>query len=471
MKKRTILIILAVAAITATLVWVVSNQSTGQISYETAAITQQDVKVDITATGTLDAVNTVEVGTQVSGVISAINVDFNDKVEAGQVIAELDTRTLQTTVQDAKANLNRTQIQLKQAKRAYENAKAFNANSDSDLSIKEAQANLDKTKAQLELSQKTYERNASLFEKGVIAQADLENSQADFSSAQASQLAAEVALNKAKANVSNVDIESALAEYESAQANLVSAQAALEKSKINLDFGTITAPISGIVISREVEIGQTVAASLNTPTLFVIAADLTKMQIEASVDEADIGQIKEGQLVEFTVDAYLDDTFTGTVKQIRLQPSIVNNVVTYIVIVEADNPEMKLLPGMTANLTVIVDQALNAITIPNKALQFKPPVAMESSQQESGTRKLVNRIPGHTEKGSGKQQQIWILEDQKPVPRTIRIGITDGINTEIVDGSLSPGTPVITNVVLPKTSSKKTDNSTSPFLPTPPKRR
>ena len=437
MKKKTILIILAIFTITALLAWAFGKQSNGQISWQTESVKRQDIKVEITATGTLDAVNSVEVGTQVSGVISAINVDFNDKVIEGQIIAELDTRTLKTTVQDAKANRNRAEIQLKQAKRAFENAKAFNANPKADLSIKEAQANLDKAKAQLELSQKSYERNINLFEKGVIAQAELDNSQADFSTAQATMLSAEVSLDKAKANVSNVDIESAQAEYESAQTNLLSAQAALEKAKINLDFGTITAPISGIVISKEVEIGQTVAASLNTPTLFVIAADLTKMQIEASVDEADIGQIKEGQLVDFTVDAYLGESFKGIVKQIRLQPSIVNNVVTYTVIVEANNPELKLLPGMTANLTVIIDQAENVLTVPNKALQFNPPVALQAKQEGGGSRKLVNQVPGG-DKGikSSNEAQIWLLENQLPVRKTIQTGITDGIITEVLDGAI-----------------------------------
>ncbi|MDH4223352.1 MAG: efflux RND transporter periplasmic adaptor subunit, partial [candidate division Zixibacteria bacterium] len=285
MKKVFILIPVLVLVILA-LVFFRGKGKKSEAKYITAEVQRGDISIIVTATGTLEAVTTVQVGSQVSGTISALYADFNSRVKKGQLIAQLDPTFLKAQVS-------------------------------------QSQADLEKAVASANLSRKEKERALSLFEKNMISE-------------------------------SEKDI--ALTNYELALSQQKSAEATLERAKTNLDYATILSPIDGVVISRNVDVGQTVAASLSAPTLFTIAQDLTRMQVNASIDEADIGKIKEGQDVIFTVDAYPDQSFRGTVKQIRLAPEIVQNVVSYDVIIEVSNPDLLLKPGMTANVTILVDQ-------------------------------------------------------------------------------------------------------------------
>jgi len=301
-KKYWIIIIVVVLGLLTGGYFLLGKKKEAAMEFRTGKVEKGDVQVVVTATGTLSADTTVAVGTQVSGIITKIYVDFNSIVRKGQIIAVLDTTFLAASVVDAKSSLFRAQVQTK-------------------------------------LTKRNYERNKTLFEEKVIAQADYDQS---------------------------------LSDYETAQANERSVRSALDRALINLRYATIVAPVSGVVISRNVDIGQTVAASFSTPTLFSIANDLTKMQLQASIDEADIGKIKVGQEVSFRVDAYMDQTFTGTVRQVRLQPVTVQNVVNYVVVIDVPNPELKLMPGMTANLTVKIQEALDVLKAPSAALRFWP---------------------------------------------------------------------------------------------------
>jgi len=271
--------------------------------WETIPVEKGDMNKVVTATGTLEPVTEVQVGTQVSGEISHLYVDFNSQVKKGQVIAMIDTTNLAAQVFDAKANYHRKSILLDQAEREYN-------------------------------------RITKLFNEKVVAQ---------------------------------VEMDKALDDFQTAESNLLSAETQLNRSKINLNYATIRSPIDGVVISKNVEQGQTVAASFNSPTLFNLVNDLTKMQVEASIDEADIGQIEIGQKVDFSVDAYPEETFNGVVRQVRLKPVIVSNVVTYTVIIDVPNPDMKLMPGMTATITVMIDSRNDILKVPSKALSFSPP--------------------------------------------------------------------------------------------------
>lgn len=284
------------------------------VSYRTAAVTRGDLKVQVTATGSLNSFLTVQVGTQVSGTVARLFVDFNSRVKKGQIVALLDTMLLHAAVVDARASLV-------------------------------------KADAQLTLSAQNCARTRALFAKGLVAQADLDAAVSDSASSASAK---------------------------------ASAKAALDRAVINLNYATITSPITGVVINRAVDVGQTVAASFNTPTIFTIADDLTKMQVQASIDEADIGQVKVGQVANFTVDAYPARTFVGTVSQIRLQPTTVQNVVTYTVMIDVDNKDMALLPGMTANVTIDVQKADSVLQVPVAALKFTPPMAQGGKWRRHG---------------------------------------------------------------------------------------
>jgi HlyD family secretion protein len=284
------------------------------VAFRTAPVTRGDLTVQVTATGSLNSFLTVQVGTQVSGTVARLFVDFNSRVKKGQVVALLDTMLLHAEVVDARASLL-------------------------------------KAEAQLTLSAQNCTRTRALFAKGLVAQADL---------------------------------DAAISDSASTASTLGSARAALDRAKINLNYATIVSPITGVVINRNVDVGQTVAASFNTPTIFTIADDLTKMQVQASIDEADIGQAKVGQTGNFTVDAYPTRTFTGVVSQIRLQPTTVQNVVTYTVMIDVDNKDMALLPGMTANVTIDVQKAENVLMVPAAALKFVPPTGQGDKWKKRG---------------------------------------------------------------------------------------
>ncbi|MGC9366471.1 MAG: efflux RND transporter periplasmic adaptor subunit [bacterium] len=376
------------------------NRNNKQVQWITTEITKGDLNVVITSTGSLEAVGTVEVGTQISGTISEIRVDFNTRVKQGDTLAVLDTRNLRS-------------------------------------SIYELSANYQKAKIQVEQSQREFNRSQELFENNLISESEY---------------------------------ESARDAYELAQTSLEISQAQLYRAQINYEDAYIKAPISGVVISKNVDEGQTVAASFNTPTLFTIAEDLTKMEIQAYVDEADIGQVKQGQEVIFDVDAYPDLEFSGEVSQIRLQPEIVSNVVNYIVIIEVDNPDLKLMPGMTANITINIDSRKDVLIVPNTALNFMPPQdfliqyfqslpdsVKETMRPGSGPNQGVG--PGQIDQNMGK---LWVKLEDQIIMMPVRVGLSDGISSEVTAPELEAGQQVIIGSNLPQSTS---NNQRSPFLP------
>jgi HlyD family secretion protein len=448
MKKKYWILIIIIIVLAAVGAWFLfGNKNEAAVQYRTAKAEMGDLRIVVTATGTLQADTTVQVGTQVSGIIDKILVDFNSIVKKGQVVALLDTTYLAASVEDAASSMYRAQVQVN-------------------------------------LTKRNYERNKELFDEKVIAQSDFDQSSSD---------------------------------YETAQGNARSAKSALDRAKINLKYATIVAPVSGVVISRNVDRGQTVAASFSTPTLFAIANDLTKMQVQASIDEADIGKIQVGQDVTFTVDAYPDLTFNGTVMQIRLQPTVLQNVVNYTVIIDVPNPDLKLMPGMTANITVKIQEALGVLKIPASALKFWPAQeALDQAMKEmpdslkqmidkmmkfrqrmnsqGGTRTASNQGGGGAQGGFGAGQQggfgqgggqgrsqgqgsearrggrgrmglIWVKTvTGKLVAVRVKTGLTDGSFTA-VEGGVKEGDDVVIGIINNSTSTTPQAQQ-NPFSPT-----
>jgi HlyD family secretion protein len=378
MKKVLIggLILLLVA----TTAWFLVNKENGKPQYKTATVQRGDLDAKVTATGTVNAVTTVLIGTQVSGTINALYVDFNSPVIKGQLLAQIDPATIQAQVDQAVASL---------------------------LS---AEANLKKAQASLLDARRSYERNKQLMAKNFIAQSDLDTSETNA-------LAADAQLDAAKAQV-------------------LQGRAVLSQARTNLRYTRIVSPVNGTVISRSIDVGQTVAASFQTPTLFTIAEDLTKMQIDTSVDEADIGKVKVNQVVRFTVDAYPDMNFLGKVSEVRNAPTTVQNVVTYDVIVQVNNSELKLKPGMTANVSIITDSRKGVLFVSNSALRFRPPAEVGVSTNTVKKRATGNRGPS-----------IWILENNNPKQVKIIVGISDGSFAEVVSGHLKEGQEVIVSML------------------------
>jgi HlyD family secretion protein len=343
-------------------------------SYRTDPVTRGDIQQAVTATGNVNAVTTVQVGTQVSGTIKTLYVDFNSRVKKGKLIAQIDPATFESQVQQAQANL---------------------------LS---AQANLEKAQTALANDKKTFDRNKELLSKNLIAQSDLDTAETNY--------------------------QSDKAQVASAKALIEQAKASLSYAKQNLAYTRIVSPVDGVVISRNVDVGQTVAASFQTPTLFTIAQDLTKMQIDTNVAESDIGGVKVGQGVDFTVDAYPDTTFKGKVWQIRQAPITVQNVVTYDVVIQVDNRDLKLMPGMTANVSIIIQTREDALRITNAALRFRM-----SDKSAGGA--------GSAGASDKKGPSVWVLENNKPKRVPITPGISDGNYTEVVSGDLKEGQQTI----------------------------
>jgi HlyD family secretion protein len=394
--------ILSLATVLVVLVagfWLYQRNANGETPpYRLANVERADLEAAVSATGALSAVTTVQVGTQVSGQIEAILVDFNDRVKKGQLIARIDPTLQQQTVRDAQAGLERNQAELEQAQREYD-------------------------------------RNRQLFERKVLTEIEFNN--------------AKYALAVARANVK-------------------SAQVTLERARQNLQYTSIHAPIDGIVVERNVNVGQTVAASLNTPQLFLIANDLAQMQILASVDESDIGMIRQQQAVRFTVQAYPNDTFSGTVQQVRLQSTTQENVVNYTVVVAVQNPQGKLLPGMTATVEFITGSAKDVLVVPNAALRFRPTQEMFAALRASGSeaRRAVSPTPTQTQARETRERRrpaqgamLWTLGEDGQLGRIrVRTGLSDGQRTQIEGDDVREGLQVIVGV----TQSAQTTGS-SPF--------
>src|SRR5437763_152603 len=330
--KRAVIGVLIVVAVGAGAGAYYIRRGGPELQIQTSPVTRGDIIDSVGATGTLQAVTTVQVGSQVSGNIQWLGADFNSIVKKGQVVARLDPSLFEAQLQQARANLNQTRANLTKA-----------------------QSDLERAKVQLTDAQQKYTRAKELAARSLLPQSDLD--------------AAKIAVDSTQAS-----LESQLATVAQAQAAVSQSQASVNQNQVNVDHTTITAPIDGIVTQRSVDVGQTVAASMQAPTLFVIAADLTKMQVNANIDEADVGRIRPGQHVTFRVDAYPSDTFQGTVSQIRLQPVVVQNVTTYLTVVDVPNEQLKLKPGMTANVKVEVSRANDVLRVANAAVRFRPSI-------------------------------------------------------------------------------------------------
>jgi len=417
--KKIVITILIVGTIVVIGFLIFSKRNKQTIRLETTVANVGDVINSVTATGTVEPIDKIDVGTQVSGVIDKIYVDFNSNVKKGQLLAELDKLTLK--------------------------ARLF-----------QAQADLASAQNELTFQEQNYNRTKKLYETSLV---------------------------------SEVDYESAQYKYNSAKTSVDRLKSALDQALVNLSYASIYSPIDGVVLARNVEEGQTVAASFSTPTLFAIAKDLTKMKVEANVDEADIGQVKVNQRVTFTVDAFPADTFEGKVTQIRLNPTVSSNVVTYKVIVEAPNPDYKLMPGLTASISIITKESSNAIVVPVKALTFtpdqdvaeiympKPPkgelMANNKKMLPSVNRDMMPKpeIFGENQGiQAGKNEGVvWVKHDKTIEPRMVKKGLSDGAFIEIQDG-LQIGDTIVTSATKQQIPSTTNSQSRSPFMPTPPQR-
>lgn len=380
--------VVAVVAILAVVAWLMSgSKKKEEVSFATEKVAKANIQNSVTATGTIEPVTEVTVGTQVSGIISKLYVDYNSVVKKGQVIAELDKSNLISSLNTAKATLA------------------------------SAQSALDYQAA-------NYKRYKALYEKGLVSADDYENAQLSY--------------KQSKEQVANAKEE-------------------VQRAQTNLGYATITSPIDGVVLAKSVEEGQTVAASYSTPELFTIAQDLTNMQVVADVDEADIGDVKAGERVSFTVDAYPDDTFEGTVTQVRQEATTTNNVVTYEVVISAPNADLKLKPGLTANVTIYTAEKSGVLSVSSKALRYTP------TKETVGKKKIIDC--------NGKNK-VWTLQGNSIVAKSVNIGMTDGTHTQIMSG-VDEGTEIITGVSVKvegqdDAATSSEGGESSPFAPGPP---
>lgn len=447
-KKITIGSLILIVIIGAVLGFALFNHNKNHsLKYKTESVDKGDIESLVVTTGTLNPVIIVDVGSQVSGKIEKLYVDFNSEVKEGQLIAKIEQSSFLIQIQQNEAN--------------YQSALAA----------------LEKANVTLKNNKNQYERSLELFKKDLISYEEKESVETEYFSA-------------------NADVQSA-------EAKLEQARSQLETSKVDLAYTLIKSPIDGIVINREVNIGQTVAASFQAPVLFQIANDLSKMQVECSVDEADIGKVKEGQKVNFTVDAFPEEKFTGKVSQVRYSAEVIQNVVTYTTVVEVDNPEMKLRPGMTATVSVIVGEARNTLRIPNAALRFTPQLIpkemrrlfeeMDKDRQEESARAvqadeqttdrqkqeigsqfaglMVIGIESTRIEDAGKKDLslVWTIDEKGELkPIFIETGITDNSYTEFVWGNLKEGQQLITGLWSEKESSKNTDSKRGMMMMGPP---
>jgi HlyD family secretion protein len=398
-----------------------------QVRYRTEALAKGDIEAVVTTSGTLNPVDTVDVGSQVSGKIMKLNADFNSKVQKGEILAELDLEPLQLKVDQAESNY-RSRL-----------------------------ASLEQSKLSLEQAEKKFNRAKELFDKKQISVEEMETAELNFLNAKGNLVSAESSLSQAKSS--------------------------LDSSKIDKSYAVIRSPIDGVVINRAVNIGQTVAASYQAPLLFKLASDLTKMQLQCDIDETDIGKVKDGQKVRFTVSAYQGETFSGVVKQVRYSPQTVQNVVTYTTIVNADNPDLKLMPGMTATVSIITGEARGVLRVANSALRFTPPLPQAELQkllganapqrggqngQRQGTAGQSGQRPSGDRQGGGQRMsadmtpeqlqrfqqmmasrqrqasRVWVMDDAGALkPYNVRIGLTDNTYSEITGGELKEGMKIV----------------------------
>jgi HlyD family secretion protein len=369
-------------------------------SYLTARVERGRIATTVNATGTLNAVITVQVGSQVSGTIQKLFVDFNSPVKEGEIIAQIDPASFEARVSQSRANLASAGAAVQVARANVDNSKATIETARAN--IESAKANVDRAKVGLTDARRTLERNKQLIRQALIAQSELDVAQTAHDSAVSQLKQAESQQEASVGQFKSATAQARLAEaqHAAALAQVEQAKAALQAAELDLQHTTIRAPVNGIVVSRNVDVGQTVAASLQAPTLFLIAQDLTQMQVDTNVSEADIGRISVGQTATFTVDAYPNAPFSGTVVQVRNAPIIVQNVVTYDAVVQVANPEMRLKPGMTANVSFLISERREALKVPNASLRFQPDGANQEAAAQDG------RGPGGGDRAQATQQRL-----------------------------------------------------------------
>jgi HlyD family secretion protein len=404
MNKKTKLIIgICIAIGLAVILYkVLAPSKSAKIIVETTVASKGDVTTMVTATGTIEAITKVDVGTQVSGVVEKIYVDYNSEVKAGQLIAELDKTNLKAA--------------LSQAQAAYDNA------------VNER-----------DYKKSIFERQKSLYENQVLSKADYDD---------------------------------ALYAYTASKSAVIQKLSDLQRAEANLGYANIYSPIDGVILSRDVDEGQTVAASYSTPTLFTIAMNLKEMQVEADVDEADIGQVQEGQRVTFTVDAYQGETFNGSVAQVRLNPTVTSNVVTYTVVITADNPDLKLKPGLTATISIFTLELKDVLTTEAKAVNFKPNINLLTAYAEQHAIRMEKQGPPKVLPPNEETTMLWVLQsDNSIVPRPVSLGASDGVNVQILNG-VSEGDRLVYSLKSEiNAAGGAMPEGGSPFMPKPPGRR
>ena len=414
-------------------------------AFRTAVVSVGPLTSAVSATGTLNAVITVLVGSQISGQVKELLADFNSQVRKGQVIARIDPETYEAKVNQSKAQVDAARASVLNQQAVVEKTRADLEHTRAAFAA--ARAQTAKSQVAVVDSRRTLGRNRDLRQRGLIAQADEDTAQAAYDSA-----VAQVEASKAQENAQVSAVRAAEAQLRVSEAMLKNAtaqvaqnEAALRQAQVELERTFIRAPVDGTVVGRSVDVGQTVAASLQAPTLFTIARDLRAMQVDTNVDEADVGRVKVGQTATFTVDAFPSRTFTGEVIQIRKAPLVIQNVVTYDVVVSARNPEQRLLPGMTANVRIIIERKEAVLQIPNSALRFRPP-GMDAPERERTARPGQSSGRG----GAAPAGRVWVVgPDGQPAAIALQLGIGDGTYTEVVSGNIKEGQQVIVGVALP----------------------
>jgi HlyD family secretion protein len=525
-KKAKLIIALAAVAAIALAGFVFWRSRSSATEYMSARVERGNLRNTVTATGTLQALTTIQVGSHASGTISALNVDFNSIVKKGQVIAQLDPAVPQAQVQQARANLETARASLQQARAGVVQSRAGTSDAQAKVlaaqsttqnqqaGVSGSQANLAVLAAERDDALSSLNQQKSLVAAGVIAQRDYQVAETAYKTAEARYNQAAAQLNQSIVNEqsarnsgqaqataqlqqSQAQVQQSQAQVQQAQAQVQQAEAALSLAVLNLAHTTITSPIDGIVVSRDVNVGQTVAASLSAPTLFTIANDLTKMQVIANIDQADIGLVEQAKSATFLVDAFPGKEFKGTIGEMRLNPVSVQNVVTYNVVIDVDNPEQKLKPGMTANLTITIDERNNVLKVPNAALRFTPQgvsgqrrsdqgggsggnstqanrqaspqtspnsgeAAGATGAQRDGQRERIT--PATAAVLSGQTRLVWVLgKDGKPQARRITVGLSDGVATEVVGGNLVEGEVVVVGETLAGAAKTQTTQTAPGF--------
>jgi HlyD family secretion protein len=425
--------------------------------YRLAAVEQGEISAYVSATGTLNPVIMVQVSTQVSGTIEKLFADYNSAVYDGQVIAQLDQASFQAKVAQSDASLENARADLKNAQANVVNVAASIENARAEVANQ--RANVERVQVESADAKRDLERHRTLFARQLIARSELDAVQSAYDTAGAQRNAARAQLEAAEAKLrsAQAQLRSADAQVDKARAQVSQAQAALEQARVDLDRTIIRSPITGTVISRDVAIGQTVAASLQAPTLFTIAQDLTQMQVDTNVSEADIGNVTAGQSATFTVDAFPNQTFQGSIREIRQAPIVVQNVVNYNTVIAVENPELKLRPGMTATVSILVARREQALKIPKAALRFQPKLSEEEREDlERYLRQRRDGSPGTAAVAVSEAQRtrwqgspkVWILTSEGFLrPVVVRLGISDDQFTELLSDGLQAGQELVTGML------------------------